>query len=175
MGSVDPFWADTAGTPTLAPTPDRSRSTRPSCSASFRQSRNRAQQKRRTMVHRASPARRDGPRAEACAGPPRQSSVNLQKIEADERGLGRAAKSLCPSGRNTTGLAVQQGVGDGQGAHRLDDLRQPVGQVGSMPAAQHNAVGILAGDQSISIVFYFVDPLRPSRRASQRASAGQAG
>ena len=44
-------------------------------------------------------------------------------------------------------LAVDQGVVDGQGAHRLGNRSQSIGEVGSVPAPQAHAIAVLAGEQ----------------------------
>jgi hypothetical protein len=75
---------------------------------------------------------------------------NVQKIERDEGRLLGAA--LGPQRREVAvavrlehhGLALEQGVVDRQGSHRVGDSRQLVGEVGSISGPEGDAIGGLA-------------------------------
>jgi hypothetical protein len=61
-------------------------------------------------------------------------------------------------------LAVDQGVVDRQGSNRVGDPSQPIGEVGSIPGPQGDAVGVLAGERSVAVMLDLVQPSLPGGR-----------
>ena len=55
-------------------------------------------------------------------------------------------------GPENNGLAVDEGIVDRQGAHRLGDPQKRVAVVDGVSAPQGDAAGVLAGEQPVAVV-----------------------
>jgi hypothetical protein len=61
-------------------------------------------------------------------------------------------------------LAVDQGVGDGQGAHRLCDARKPGVEQGAAATPQLDALAMLSGEDPEAVVFHLMQPAQAGGR-----------
>jgi hypothetical protein len=93
-----------------------------------------------------------------------------EKVERDERGqfaagLGAQRDKIGMSDRaKHHRLAVDQRVIDGQGPDRLGDSRQLVNEVDCVAGPQGDAIGVLASDQPVAVLFHLMQPARPGGR-----------
>jgi hypothetical protein len=92
---------------------------------------------------------------------------------ARRRPCAESGKVAMPVGEEHHGFAIEQGVVDGQGPHRLDDSRQLVGEVSSVSRPKGDAIGGLAGEQAIAVVLDLVNPLRARSRLRQEHRPGR--
>jgi hypothetical protein len=76
----------------------------------------------------------------------------------------RAAKSEWPVREEHHRLAVEQGVVDGQGAHRLRDPGEPVVEHGAAAAPYLDAFALLSGEDPEAVMLDLMQPARPGGR-----------
>ena len=79
-----------------------------------------------------------------------------------------ATKSECPSWRKTTASPSIRAFSPRQGAHRLGDRAQLVGEVGSVTGPQRDAIGLLACEQPVAVVFHLMQPAWPGGRLGDK-------
>jgi hypothetical protein len=107
-------------------------------------------------------------------------ALKLQKVERNQRRLSRAAvgpqrREVAVSIRpEDNGFAVDQGVVDGQGADGLGDSQKGVAIIRCISGPENDSASVLAGQESVAVVLYFVDPLRPRSRGCRKQRAGRA-
>jgi hypothetical protein len=61
-------------------------------------------------------------------------------------------------------LAVDQGIVDGQGAHRLRNPGKPVVEQGAAATPHLDALSLLSDEDPEAVVLHFMQPARPSGR-----------
>ena len=64
-------------------------------------------------------------------------------------------------------LAVDQGIVDGQGAHRLRDPWKPVVEQGAAATPHLDALALLSGEDPEAVMLHFMQPARPGRAGGE--------
>jgi hypothetical protein len=97
-------------------------------------------------------------------------ALEAEKVEGDKRGL-LAARLGAESGKVGMAVreerhrfAVDQGIVDGQGTHRLRDLRKPAGEICAVTGPQRDVLALLPGENAESVVLHLMQPAPPGGR-----------
>ena len=94
-----------------------------------------------------------------------------EEVEGDKRGplaAGRGAQGgeIGVAVREEhNGLAVDHGLFDGQGGHRLRDPGKPVVEQGAAATPDVDALALLSSEDPEAVVFHLMQPARPEGRA----------